>query len=353
MRPPARKSAVAAALAAAVAVLLWQAWPEDAPPEIDQPAVWAGAAADVAKGRATDARTPAPGATSGIGAMTATPTDWAAFLATSSLRGAEIDGEVRLDAAGRLVPDLGLRRLFDQLLSLRGELDPGSIRRLLADLVSQRHGETVAREVLAVYDRYVAYLAAVADARLGAIADLRERHARARALRREHLGESLAAAFFAADEALAEHTLARIEIARDRSLDAEARAARLAALDAEAPAAIREARRDATLADLLAEQERQFDALEIDPDTRTAERAALFGVDAAARLAAVDAAEAAWQRRLADYARVTAPIRSDGRLDAAGRAAALEAELARRFDDAEQRRVRSLEAAGLIPDPGP
>lgn len=353
MRPPARKSAVAAALAAAVAVLLWQAWPEDAPPEIDQPAAPTDDAADVATGRTNDAGATAPAATGGIGALTSTPNDWTAFLATSSLRGAEIDGEVWLDAAGRLVPDLGLRRLFDQLLSLRGELDPGSIRRLLADLVSRRHGDSVAREVLAVYDRYIDYLAAVADARLGAIADLHERHARARALRREHLGESLAAAFFAADEALAEHTLARIEIARDRSLDAEVRAARLAALDAEAPAAIREARRDATLADLLAEQERQFDALAIDPDTRTAERAALFGVDAAARLAAVDAAEAAWQRRLADYARVTAAIRSDGRLDAAGRAAALEAELARRFDDAEQRRVRSLEAAGLLPDAGP
>lgn len=304
---------------------------------------------DVVARDANDAKAPAPAAADGRVAMAPTGIDWATFLAGSSLGGAEIDGEVRVDAAGRLVPDIGLRRLFDQLLSLYGELDQGSIRRLVADLVSRRYGEAVTREVLAVYDRYVAYLAAVADARLGAVADLRERHARARALRREHLGDDLAAAFFAAEERLAEHTLARIEIARDRSLDAETRAARLEALDAAAPPAIRDARREATLADLLAEQDRQFDALAIDPDTRTAERTALFGAEAAARLAAVDAAEAAWRRRLVDYARIAAKIRSDGRLDAAARAAALEAELARRFDEAEQRRVRSLETAGLLP----
>lgn len=344
-------SAAGAATVAALAIwLLWPAGPEAPTPlpsdDDDRAALAANGEPKAAPPR------PDGSPIAEVGNSAARPIDWAAFLATSSLRDAEIDGEVRLDDAGRVVADLPLRRLFDQLLSLAGELDSASIRRLLADLVAGRHGEAVAREVVAIYDRYVQYLAAVADARLGALADLRERHDRIRALRRQWLGADLAAAFFAPDEALAEHTLARIAIARDPTLDADARAARLAALDAGAPAAIREARRDAVLADLLAEQQRQFDQLAIDPATRQTERAALFGPEAAARLAAVDAAEAEWQRRLADYARAAASIRADPALDAAARATALDAELARRFDEAAQRRVRSLEAAGLLPGPG-
>lgn len=330
--------------------LLWPAGPEAPAPIPSEDDDLAAVAADGTPGPSLLRADGSPIAELGDPAVKTI--DWATFLATSSLRDAGIDGAVRLDGAGRVAADLPLRRLFDQLLTLVGELDPASIRHLLADLVAGRHGESVAHEVLSIYDRYVSYLAAVADARLGALADLRERHDRVRALRRQWLGEELADAFFAADEALAEHTLARIAIARDPTLDTDTRAARLAALDAGAPAAIREARRDAVLADLLAEQQRQFEQLAIDPATRRAERAALFGPEAAARLAAVDAAEAEWQRRLADYARAAASIRADPAFDTAAHATALDAELARRFDDAERRRVRSLESAGLMPDPG-
>lgn len=341
-------SAAGATTVAALAIwLLWPAGPEAPTPLPSEDDDLATVAADGTPGPTPLQPNGSPIAE--VGDPAVKPIDWAAFLATSSLRDAGIDGAVRLDDSGRVVADLPLRRLFDQLLTLVGELDPASIRRLLADLVAGRHGEAVAREVLAIYDRYIGYLAAVGDARLAAIADLRERHERIRALRHQWLGADLAAAFFAADEALAEHTLARIAIARDPSLDADTRTARLAALDAGAPAVIREARRDAVLADLLAEQQRQFDQLAIDPATRQTERAALFGPEAAARLAAVDAAEAEWQRRLADYARVAVAIRGDPRLDATARAAALDVELARRFDEAERRRVRSLESAGLLP----
>lgn len=348
-----RRLAIAAGGAVSAALALWLVWPAGPKAPTSLPSDDDARAALAADGEAEAAPPhPAGSPRAKVGDSAVKAVDWAAFLATSSLREAGIDGEVRLDESGRVVADLPQRRLFDQLMSLAGELDPASIRRLLADLVAGRHGESVAREVLAIYDRYVDYLAAVGQARLAAIADLRERHDRIRALRRQWLGEDLAAAFFATDEALAEHTLARIAIARDPTLDADARTARLAALDAGAPAAIREARRDAVLADLLAEQQRQFDQLAIDPATRQTERAALFGPEAAARLAAVDAAEAEWQRRLADYARAAASIRADPALDAAARATALDAELARRFDEAAQRRVRSLEAVGLLPGPG-
>lgn len=347
-----RRLAIAAGAALLAALALRLVWPGGSGLPSERPIPADGRPATEATS-SHDAALPRPRGwtTTGDDAATGPPVDWSEFLARSSLRDAAIDGEVRVDDAGRVVADLGLRRLFDQLLSLVGELDPRSIRRLLADLVAQRHGADVAREVLAIFDRYVDYLAAVSDARLAAISDLRERHDRIRALRRDRLGDALAEAFFAADEALAEHTLARIEIARDRTLDADTRAARLAALDADAPSAIREARRDAALADLLAEQQRQFEALAIDPATRAAERAAVFGPAAAARLAAVEAAEAAWQGRLVDYARAAASIRADPALEATARAAALDAERARRFDEAERRRVASLEAAGLMPDP--
>ena len=289
----------------------------------------------------------AAGGSSGeIASSASAAEDAAGFsMAQSSLRGSEVDGGLAFDAVGRIVPDAGMRRLFDYYLSLIGERDPAQIRQLLqADLV-QRHGAARAAEALAYFDRYVAYLQRLADARIDALPRLQDRFDRTVALRRDALGEAMATAFFAEDEARARLTLRRMAIAADASLDREEKARRLTALDAEAGYAQRQ---EADTAALAAAQDDELARSHADAAQRAEAREALWGREAAGRLAQLDAERARWDERVADYLVARSGIEADPRLSPADRARALAALRAQRFDAAEQRRIVSLEAIGQL-----
>jgi lipase chaperone LimK len=92
---------------------------------------------------------------------------------------------------------------------------------------------------------------------------------------------------------------------------------------------------------LASEQTSQFDALDVPPAQRQAERAALFGAEAAERLAALDAERAAWDARVAAV-RAQHQGWADSELDPAEREARLQNLLDADFSDSEQRRVRAL-----------
>jgi lipase chaperone LimK len=302
----------------------------------------------------TQAHAPGPASIDSAGLAPATSTDGTsvaaleARLAASSLAGTEIDGAVRFDADGRVLPDLDLRRRFDWYLALIGEFDATGIRALLAAHLVREHGTARAQRVLDVFDRYVGYLAAVAAAqdipardaagRLDWLADARARH----------LGAELHAAFYADEERYARHTLDRLAVARDPALDADERARRLAALAASLPDAQGRAHADAGTAALAAELDAQHALIDADAATRQAERTALWGADAARRLAELDQAEAAWQARIDAYLAARRAVEANAALDAAARAAAVDALRRARFSDVEQRRIASLEAVGAL-----
>ncbi len=271
-----------------------------------------------------------------------------AVYTQGSLRDSTPDGRVTLGADGHVSVDVELRRRFDWYLAALGELDVARIRRVLAADLREQFGEGTAQAVLAIFDRYVGYQHA--RARLQALPDesLRDRFARERALRRQWLGETGAAAMFGEEEAYTEYTLARMDLARDTSIDATTRARRLAELEATLPAATREVMRDATSAALVDEQTRQFETLGLDDAQRRKEREALWGRDAARRLAALDRERAEWDARVARYVAARDALRREHR-DAPARAEPLIAQLrARSFNETEARRVASLEAIGQL-----
>lgn len=267
----------------------------------------------------------------------------------SSLRGTEVDGGVQLDAAGRLLLDLDLRRLFDHFLSLTGEFSEGEIRRLLELQVEASHGAAVAAAVLAAFDRYLGLRNALAA--LPPSDDLAQRFAALQRLRREWFGDA-AEAMFGEDEAHTAYTLERLALLRDAELDEAEREARLADLDATRPPAVLESQQSTVSALLAEEQTRQLDALGADAAERHAERSALWGEDAADRLAALDRERGLWDQRIADYVRQRDRLASDPRLDAAARAAAIESLRRRSFADNERVRVESLEAINALPPGG-
>lgn len=262
-------------------------------------------------------------------------------LATSSLRGTAVDGEVRFDAEGALVLDAGLRRFFDYHLSLIGEWDLAKIRDQLRRTLLARFDATRAGTVLDHFDRYTAYLQALSDSGIAAEPDPARRLAAVRTLRRDRLGEAMAEGFFAEEDALAALTLARMRIAGDPQMSAEDKREALAALD-------REAGYDARAAAGLAEQAESIERHALAPAQREAERTARWGADAAQRLAALDAERAAWDARVRRYAEARARIDADRRLDPQGRAQAIAALRAQMFTSTEQRRIASLEAIGQL-----
>ncbi|MBB5208541.1 lipase secretion chaperone [Chiayiivirga flava] len=270
-------------------------------------------------------------------------------FAQSSLRGTTPDGALALDAAGRVVANAELRRLFEWYLALTGEFELTDIRSLFAADQRDAHGAAAAADALALFDRYIGLREAAARID-GSLDDLAYLDALI-ALRRQWFGAD-ADAMFGAEEAAQALSLERLAVVGDPTLDATERNALLADIDARQPPDERDARARFTDAELAGEQTRQLDALAADPATRHAERSALFGDDAATRLAALDADRAAWQRRIDDYVRSRDALRSDTSLDPASRATRLATLRERSFADHERRRIDALDAIGALPPGG-
>jgi len=247
-----------------------------------------------------------------------------------SLRGSELDGRLRADAQGNLVIDRDLRRLFDHLLAGIGDVSLEALRARLRELALEEGGETLARQALDLFDRYAGYLQAESSLGLPESADLADRLEALMALRRAQLGEDLSEAWFGEEERYALDALDRLEGGEgmDEAPEAEQWA---------------QARHEATAHIEAQTQTQAFEASGAPAEQRLAERTERFGAEAAQRLAQLDASRADWQVRLDDWRRVRAELENDASLDDAAREQALQSELARRFDEAEQRRVRALD----------
>ena len=269
-----------------------------------------------------------------------------ARLQHSSLRGVEPDGELSFDSAGRLRADAGLRRMFDHFLSLTGEFAEAEITALLLEHVRRRNGADAAAQVAEAFGRYLALRHELASAALSPA--LAERLTQLQAARRRWFGTE-ATAMFGEEEAQVAHTLARQALLQDATLSDAERITSLAQLEAQRPAAVRDTERRATAAVLAEEQTRQLEQLGVDAATRDAERRALWGPEAAQRLAVLDAERAAWQRRVTDYAAARDQLLGDPRLGAAVRDRALAALRAARFDAQERLRIEALDAIGALP----
>lgn len=328
----------------AVAALLALRFPGRDPVAVDPGATMSATQpAPSAPGTASPSPTE-PAATAGRDPVSKLPADVPDL--PTSLQGTESDGSVTLDASGRLVPDLSLRRLFDHFLSSIGERSIDQIRALLAARLDQITTPDGKRQAQEVFERYLRYLEAVdgSAARLQEL-PLRERLAMLRDLRRQHLGNEMAGAFFGDEEAYQQFTLDTRELADDATLSADERAARQRELTAALPEAVRlpmleQQRVESDLADAQA-----IETLASDADERHRLRVQRYGEEAAARMELLDRERAAWDARVAAYQAERTRVAA---LDAARRQAALDEYLARNFNEAEQRRIRSLQDVGEL-----
>ncbi|HEU4669532.1 MAG TPA: lipase secretion chaperone [Dyella sp.] len=315
-----------AACAVAAASLAWMAWmlhaPVQARPQVESAAP--GTIAAPAGGHAGgETLPPAPRAASG---------DPERVLREGSLRGTAVDGGVTLGFAGRVQPDLALRRLFDYYLSLLGETDLPGVRQLLREELQRRPLDAGQQaEVMTLFDRYVDYQRARAALAGTAGSDLAARLAQDRTLRQRMLGPALARAFYPTADADDARLLRQ-----------------LAHADAPDPA-VQDEHALATVAATIQAQTEQLAASPLGPAQRHAERAAAWGEAAADRLDALDRQRARWQQRLDAFAAAASAVERDPSLDDAQRRAAMDRLLDRQFEGTERLQARTMWQAGLLP----
>lgn len=267
-------------------------------------------------------------------------------LLAPSLRGTLPDGALVVDASGRFVPTSDALDLFDYYLSAVGEQPLEQIvARIELEIRARLDPPDTALELLG---QYLAYRDAVrelvATQGLDALS-LERRLQRLREIRRGVFGAALAAQLFEEEETRAREAIAWREVALDPDLGPDERAERLAALEAQLPEAELQRRERATVAQRLLEQEALLRADGTSEAEIDARRRRAFGEEAAARLAALDAARAEWNARVADYRAERARLDASPFADEAEANAALEALRASRFEGPELLRIRALDAA--------
>jgi len=224
-----------------------------------------------------------------------------------SLQGTRPDGAVHVAPDDSIVADARLVELFDYYLSTVGEKSPAAVRAEIERELDRTLRPAAAAAAKRVLTRYIAYRQALAG--LGAdrslagqdAAALKRRLDALRGLRAQYFSRREIAAIFGREDAANAEALARMEIRDDRTLDAQQKRARLAALDAGLPADVRAAREAPLKIVRVQEEAERLRAGGAGEDDVFRLRAEAFGVDAAQRLADVDRDEAAWKRRIDAY----------------------------------------------------
>lgn len=259
-----------------------------------------------------------------------------------SLEGTDADGVLEADAAGHLVVTIELRRLFDHFLAASGEEPIATMRGRIIAVLRARLPAVAAGEAIEILDRYLAYRDA-ARALATPPSDPRAGLDQVRDLRRKLFSPVVVQAFFADEEAAIYAALDRRDVLADTTLSAAVRDRRLAEIDARAPAAVREARAAATAPIDELNREAALRAAGASDQQIAAARTAALGADAAARLAELDRAHAAWDERLARFRSERAAVLANPALDDAERRRRIDDLLARSFTPAEQIRVEAID----------
>ncbi len=123
----------------------------------------------------------------------------------------EPDGAIQTQADGSLIRNRELRRLFDYFLSAMGELELDEIRTELIAFIDRSGNSHLLPDILDAFDDYQQYLLALESFSLSLDPDLKlaDRLELLSKFRRQTLGETLAADYFADEEAYARYRLAK------------------------------------------------------------------------------------------------------------------------------------------------
>ncbi len=276
-----------------------------------------------------------------------------------SLTGTDVDGELKVDEDGNLVVTRGTRDLFDYFLSTSGERSLEAILEEIRQYAAQRLPPDAAAQAIVLLEDYVAYKVAEQDylhqdmsqQENDEYVDTLDRVLdQLIALRQQHFSPEQSQALFGVEQAYGAYALERMRIASDGDLAADEKARRLAELATNAPVEIREVKHRTTgfvMMEQTVEEMRVRGATETDI---LQYREQQVGAEEAQRLARIDAENADWERRYAQYSEQRQQINQTPGLSAIDREAALKQIRAQYFAGPELDRARVYDQVA-VPSP--
>lgn len=262
-----------------------------------------------------------------------------------SFAGTTVDGRLLVDAAGNLVIEEGVRRLFDYFLAAMGEEPlPTTVQRL-RDYIGSQLQEPARQQALALLDQYLDYKRQLAELerdlpRQADLAALRQREDAVAALRARLFSQEAHRAFFAQEEAYNRFTLDRLAIRHDTSLDDDAKAQAVDRLRQSLP----EELQDAVLPQLQAELRVETSRLQAEgatPADIRRMRQQLVGAEATQRLEELDGRRQGWNRRIAAFQEEKTRIEANAGLSEADKHQAIQRLAEERFDERERLRLNA------------
>ncbi len=265
-----------------------------------------------------------------------------------SLRGTEVDCPLQLDSQGHLVLTVGIRNCFDYFLSSLGEKTE---TQLVADIrlyMSSTLPASALPYANKLLDQYIAYMHAktqqTASATAGNTPDAYQAiFAAQKDLRMRFFSPAEVDAFFGADQAYDQFTIDSMRINNDRNLNAQQKAAKVAELINQQPAAFGDSIRPLMQFSELQQLTKDIKARGGSAEELHTMRESLVGAAAANRLDQVDADNATWQQQINSYLAAREQIKSTTS-DPASQQSAIAALRNQTFSTPEQRlRAQSFE----------
>ncbi len=240
-----------------------------------------------------------------------------------SLRDTRVDGDLAIDADGKLIISLDIKQMFDYFLSAAGEEPMETIIGRIEEHIRNMVPSDAAEEALNILNSYLLYKQGLYalekkypadtlndDLTAPNISQIKDVLEQRREIRRRYMQTEVVDAFFGEEEMYEQFTIGRLEIQTNNDLAEEEKLTAIKQLEQDFPDDITEDSRKAAEHQALI---REIDILK--KQGGKAEeiyelRANALGEDAADRLARLDEKRSKWQSRIDTYVKSRQDIMS-------------------------------------------
>ncbi|ETR72214.1 MAG: Lipase chaperone [Candidatus Magnetoglobus multicellularis str. Araruama] len=273
-----------------------------------------------------------------------------------SLHGTDIDGELLLDANGKLIVNHGIRNLFEYFLSAKNEEPLDVILGRIREYIHKQIPDEPARHAIAILDSYIGYKMKLEEIEspeglqgeeLGTLESIKDALTRRMLLRRQIMSADVVQAFFGDEEKYDQFNLQLIDIKQNSVLTPEAKEEQVLELEKMLPENIQQMRQEER-----ARLNRAKTIEEMRKNGRSEEdiyeyRKQELGEAAAQRWQKLEENRKLWDNKVDSYMEQRKAITSDPNLTPQEQHLAIERLKYESFDEVEIRRVNLEERLRL------
>lgn len=233
-----------------------------------------------------------------------------------SLRGTEIDCPLQVDNKGQLVLTIGIRNCFDYFLSSLGEKTEAQLITDIRQYLTTTLPNTALPYALKLLDQYIAYRHAQTEIQPSAQVktqtpdSLQEIVSAMKNLRLKYFTQVESEVFFGNEAAYDQYNINLMKINADKSLSADQKAKKIAALMDQLPPSLAESMRPLMQFAELQKLTQEIKARGGSAEELRTMRESLVGAAAADRLGKLDVENENWQQQLASYLKAREQIKT-------------------------------------------